>query len=50
MEKVVERESVASGITLEVEELQRQNRDSFRIPEWLVFAMRSPRLVCMVVF
>jgi hypothetical protein len=31
MREVIERESVATGITLEVEELQRQNQDSFRV-------------------
>jgi hypothetical protein len=31
MKEVVERESVATGITMEVEELQRQNQDSFRV-------------------
>jgi hypothetical protein len=31
MKEVVERESIATGITMEVEELQRQNQDSFRV-------------------
>jgi hypothetical protein len=37
MADIVERESVATGITLEVEELQRRNRDAFRIPEWFLY-------------
>lgn len=41
MQEVIERESVATGITLEVEELQRQNRDSFRIPEWFLYTSRA---------
>jgi len=41
MAKVVERESVATGITVEVEELQKQNRDSFQIPEWFLYSSRA---------
>ena len=41
MAQVVERESVATGITLEVEELQKQNRDSFQIPEWFLYSSRA---------
>ena len=37
MADIVERESVATGITLEVEELQRRNQDAFRIPEWFLY-------------
>jgi hypothetical protein len=32
MQEIVERESVATGITVEVEELQKRNRDAFQIP------------------
>ena len=41
MAQVVERESVATGITVEVEELQKQNRDSFQIPEWFLYSSRA---------
>jgi len=41
MSEIVERESVATGITVEVEELQRQNRDSFMIPEWFLYTSRA---------
>ena len=41
MAKIVERESVATGITIEVEELQKQNRDSFQIPEWFLYSSRA---------
>jgi hypothetical protein len=41
MNDIVERESVATGITVEVEELQRQNRDSFAIPEWFLYTSRA---------
>lgn len=41
MAQVVERESVATGTTVEVEELQKQNRDSFQIPEWFLYSSRA---------
>lgn len=41
MKDIVERESVATGITVEVEELQRRNRDSFMIPEWFLYTSRA---------
>jgi hypothetical protein len=41
MNDIVERESVATGITVEVEELQKQNRDSFAIPEWFLYTSRA---------
>ena len=34
MQDIVQRESIATGITMQVEDLQEQNRDSFQIPEW----------------
>ena len=37
----MERESLATGITLEVEELQKQNRDAFQIPEWFLYTSRA---------
>jgi hypothetical protein len=41
MSDMVQKESVATGITLEVEDLQRRNRDSFQIPEWFVYSSRA---------
>jgi predicted unusual protein kinase regulating ubiquinone biosynthesis (AarF/ABC1/UbiB family) len=38
---IVEQESVATGITIEVEELQKRNRDSFQIPEWFLYSSRA---------
>eukprot|EP00977_Amphora_coffeiformis_P002907 scaffold561_cov162-Amphora_coffeaeformis.AAC.8 len=40
-QEIVHRESVATGITVEIEELQRQNEDAFRIPEWFVYTSRA---------
>jgi len=37
----VKRESVATGITVNIEELQRQHQDSFRIPEWFLYTSRA---------
>ena len=39
--QIVDRESVATGITVEVEELQKRNRDSFQIPEWFLYSSRA---------
>lgn len=41
MSEIVERESVATGITVEVEELQKRNKDSFEIPEWFLYSSRA---------
>lgn len=41
LSEIVERESVATGITVEVEELQKRNRDSFQIPEWFLYSSRA---------
>lgn len=38
---MAEREGAVTGITVEVEELQRRNRDSFRIPEWFLYTSRA---------
>jgi predicted unusual protein kinase regulating ubiquinone biosynthesis (AarF/ABC1/UbiB family) len=35
------RESAVTGITMEVEELQKRNRDAFRIPEWFLYTSRA---------
>ena len=39
--KAREKESAVSGITLEVEELQRRNKDAFGIPEWFLYTSRA---------
>ena len=41
IQSVANTESVTTGLTMEVEELQRQNRDSFRIPEWFLYTSRA---------
>jgi hypothetical protein len=41
MEDVAKKESLATGVTTEVEELQKRNRDSFTIPEWFVYTSRA---------
>lgn len=38
---VVQRESVATGVTVEIEQLQRENEDAFRVPEWFVYTSRA---------
>jgi len=34
-------ESAVSGITMEVEELQKRNKDAFSIPEWFLYCSRA---------
>jgi hypothetical protein len=41
MKEVAKKESLATGVTTEVEELQKRNRDSFTIPEWFVYTSRA---------
>jgi len=41
MQEIVERETVSTGITMQVEELQKQNADSFKIPEWFLYTSRA---------
>merc|ERR1712127_828195 len=41
MEQARERASAVTGITMEVEELQRQNKDAFTIPEWFLYTSRA---------
>jgi len=41
MERARERASAVTGITMEVEELQRQNADAFGIPEWFLYTSRA---------
>jgi predicted unusual protein kinase regulating ubiquinone biosynthesis (AarF/ABC1/UbiB family) len=38
---LVQKESLASGISMEMEELQRLHRDSFRMPDWFLYASRA---------
>jgi predicted unusual protein kinase regulating ubiquinone biosynthesis (AarF/ABC1/UbiB family) len=38
---LVQKESLASGISMEMEELQRLHRDSFRMPAWFLYASRA---------
>ena len=41
MEQEAKKESAVSGITMEVEELQKRNRDAFKIPEWFLYTSRA---------
>lgn len=41
MVEVREKESAITGITLEVEELQRRNQKAFSIPEWFLYTSRA---------
>jgi len=41
MEEARKRESAVSGITLEVEELQKRNKDAFTIPDWFLYTSRA---------
>mmetsp|Transcript_16406 Transcript_16406/g.22842 ORF Transcript_16406/g.22842 Transcript_16406/m.22842 type:complete len:724 (-) Transcript_16406:35-2206(-) len=41
IEKARKEESAVSGITMEVEELQKRNRDAFTIPPWFVYTSRA---------
>ena len=41
MEKNAEKVSAVTGITTRVEDLQKQNADSFRIPEWFLYTSRA---------
>lgn len=41
MNEMAQKEGAVTGITVEVEELQRKNRDSFRIPEWFLYTSRA---------
>jgi len=41
IEEARKRESAVSGITLEVEELQKRNKDAFIIPEWFLYTSRA---------
>ena len=41
MKEAAKKESIATGITTEVEELQRKNREAFTIPPWFVYTSRA---------
>ena len=41
VEEVRRRESAVTGVTVQVEELQRKNRDAFTIPSWFVYTSRA---------
>lgn len=41
MKEAREQQSAVSGITMEVEELQRRNADAFTIPEWFLYTSRA---------
>lgn len=41
MMELAKKESVATGLTTEVEELQRRNREAFQIPPWFVYTSRA---------
>jgi hypothetical protein len=41
MMELANKESVATGLTTEVEELQRRNREAFMIPDWFVYTSRA---------
>ncbi|KAL3922247.1 MAG: hypothetical protein SGILL_002310 [Bacillariaceae sp.] len=41
MLELANKESVATGLTTEVEELQRRNREAFTIPDWFVYTSRA---------
>ena len=41
MLELANKESVATGLTTEVEDLQRRNREAFTIPGWFVYTSRA---------
>lgn len=40
-EKIAEKASAVTGISMKVEDLQRNNRDAFTIPEWFLYTSRA---------
>jgi len=40
-EKMAERASAVTGISMKVEDLQRENSDAFTIPEWFLYTSRA---------
>ena len=41
IEEARKKESAVTGITMEVEELQKKNQDAFSIPEWFLYTSRA---------
>ena len=41
MKEAAKEESLATGVVMEVEELQKKNRESFTIPPWFVYTSRA---------
>ena len=39
--KMAEKASAVTGVTMKVEDLQRENSDAFRIPEWFLYTSRA---------
>jgi predicted unusual protein kinase regulating ubiquinone biosynthesis (AarF/ABC1/UbiB family) len=40
-EKLMEKASSVSGLTMKIEDLQRDNKDAFVIPEWFLYTSRA---------
>lgn len=40
-EAMAQKASAVTGITMKVEDLQRQNKDAFKIPEWFLYTSRA---------
>lgn len=40
-EKLMEKASSVSGLTMKIEDLQRDNKDAFIIPEWFLYTSRA---------
>ncbi len=40
-EQMAEKASAVTGVTMKVEDLQRENSDAFRIPEWFLYTSRA---------
>lgn len=40
-EAMAKKASAVTGITMKVEDLQRQNKDAFKIPEWFLYTSRA---------
>lgn len=40
-EKLAEKASSITGITMKIEDLQRENSDAFVIPEWFLYTSRA---------
>ncbi len=40
-EKLVQKASSVTGITMKIEDIQRENSDAFVIPEWFLYVSRA---------